>query len=104
MRPLNLLTRKNTAWQWGQQEQATFEALKERVTSEPILAQPDLTAQFVLEVDASGYVIGAVLLQTKEDGKLHPIEYYLSTLNEAKRNYDIYDLELLAIEIGRAHV
>ena len=102
-RPLNLLTRKNTAWQWGQQEQAAFEALKECITSEPILAQPDLTAQFLLEVDASGYVVGAVLLQSKEDRKLHPIEYYSSTLNEAERNYDIYDLELLAIVKALEH-
>ena len=42
-------------------------------------------------------MVGAVLLQSKEDRKLHPIEYYSSTLNEAERNYDIYDLELLAI-------
>ena len=80
-----------------------FEALKEHVTSEPILAQPNLTAQFSLEVDASGYVVGAVLLQSKEDGKLHPIEYYSSTLNEAERNYDIYDLELLAMVKALEH-
>jgi len=50
-----------------------------------------------LEVDASGYAVGAVLLQRKGDGKKHPIGYYSATLNEAQRNYDIYDLELLAI-------
>ena len=61
-----------------------FDALKEHVTSEPILVQPDLAAQFTLEVNASGYVVGAILLQIKEDGKLHPIEYYSSTLNEAE--------------------
>ena len=33
----------------------------------------------------------------KSDGKKHPIAYYSSTLNAAERNYDIYDLELLAI-------
>ncbi len=48
-------------------------------------------------MDASGYTVGAVLLQRKEDGKKHPIGYYSATLNEAQRNYDIYDLELLAI-------
>ena len=47
--------------------------------------------------------MGAVLLQSKEDGKLHPIEYYSSTLNEAERNYDIYDLELLAIVKALEH-
>ncbi len=53
--------------------------------------------QFELEVDASGYVVGAVLLQHKEDGKKHPIGYYSATLNEVQWNYDIYNLELLAI-------
>jgi len=56
-----------------------------------------LDDQFELEVDASGYAVGAVLLQCKEDGKKHPIGYYSATLNEAQRNYDIYDLKLLAI-------
>ena len=61
------------------------------------MAHAKLDDQFKLEVDASGYVVGAVLLQRKEDGKKHPIGYYSATLNEAQRNYDIYDLELLAI-------
>jgi hypothetical protein len=42
-------------------------------------------------------VVGAVLLQRKADGKLHLIEYFSATLNDAERNYDIYNLELLAI-------
>jgi hypothetical protein len=65
--------------------------------SGPILTQPVLTDQFDLEVDASGFAVGAVLLQMKEDKKRHPVSYYLATLNEAERNYNIYNLELLAI-------
>jgi len=61
------------------------------------LAHAKLDDQFELEVDASGYAVGAVLLQRKEDGKKHPIGYYSATLNEAQWNYDIYNLELLAI-------
>jgi hypothetical protein len=53
--------------------------------------------QFDLEVDASGFAVGAVLLQMKEDKKQHPVGYYLATLNEAECNYDIYNLELLTI-------
>jgi hypothetical protein len=62
-----------------------------------VLAHPVLTDPFKLEVDASGFAMGAVLLQKKEDGKKHPIAYYSKTLSAAERNYDIYDLELLAI-------
>jgi hypothetical protein len=96
-RPLNELTRKDATWTWNDRQQQAFTTLKHRVTSEPILAQPVLTDQFDLEVDALGFAVGAVLLQKKEDGKHHPIGYYSATLNEAERNYDIYNLELLAI-------
>jgi hypothetical protein len=47
--------------------------------------------------------MGAVLLQKKEDGKKHPIAYYSKTLSAAERNYDVYDLELLAIVNAMDH-
>jgi hypothetical protein len=68
-RPLNELTRKDTPWAWDTRQQQVFTTPKHRVTSEPILAQPVLNDQFDLEVDASGFAVGAVLLQKKEDGK-----------------------------------
>ncbi len=95
--PLHQLMHKNQEWQWGKREQDTFDKLKALVTVNPVLAHAKLEDQFKLEVDASGYAVGAVLLQRKEDGKKHPIGYYLATLNEAQWNYDIYNLELLAI-------
>jgi hypothetical protein len=84
-------------------QRQAFTTLKHRVTSELILAQPVLTDQFDLEVDTSGFAVGAVLLQKKEDRKHHPVGYYSATLNEAKRNYDIYNLELLAIVKALCH-
>jgi hypothetical protein len=96
-RPLNELTRKDASWAWDTRQQQVFATLKHRVTSEPILAQPVLNDQFDLEVDTSGFAVGVVLLQKKEDGKRHPVGYYSATLNEAERNYNIYNLELLAI-------
>jgi hypothetical protein len=64
--PLNELTRKDTEWSWETRHQNAFEELKRRVTTEPILAHPVLTDLFELEVDASGFAMGAVLLQKKE--------------------------------------
>ena len=58
---------------------------------------------FELEVDASGFALGAVLTQRGEDKKKHPIAYFSTTLSEAERNYDIYDLELLAIVKALRH-
>jgi len=54
------------------------------VTADPVLAHANLKDQFKLEVDASRYTVGAVLLQHKEDGKKHSIGYYLATLNKAQ--------------------
>jgi hypothetical protein len=101
--PLNSLTRKDAPWQWTYAQQQAFDTLQRRVTSEPILAQPTLTDQFNLEVDASGFAVGAVLLQKKADGKRHPVGYYSATLNAAERNYNIYNLELLAIVKALRH-
>jgi hypothetical protein len=96
-RPLKELTRKDTEWIWVERHQKAFEELCNRVTSEPVLAHPELDKPFELEVDASGFAIGAVLLQKKDDGKRHLITYFSKTLNKAQQNYDVADLELLAV-------
>ena len=50
-----------------------------------------------MELDASTIAIGAVLNQEGEDGRKHPIAYYLESFSAPERNYDVYDRELLAI-------
>ena len=100
---LNNLTRKGVPFIWDEECQKAYKTLKWRVTEEPVLAQPQLNKQFEIEVDASGYMIGAVLLQRGEDKKRHPIAYYSATLSEAERVYDIYDLEFLAISRATEH-
>ena len=101
--PLNALTKKDVTFVWNEKAQRAFDTLKACITDEPVLAHPDLTKQFELEVDASGYAVGAVLMQRQEDSKRHPVGFYSATLNPAERNYDIYDLELLAIVKALLH-
>ena len=96
-KPLNELTRKDDPFMWEDKHKTTFNTLQDLVTSEPVLRQPQLDKPFKVEVDTSGFALGGVLLQRQEDSKKHPIDYYSATLNEAQRNYDIYELELLAI-------
>ena len=66
---LTMLTKKNVEWEWGSKQQASFEKLKDLICSEPVLAHPKLSNPFELEVDASGYAIGAVLMQQQVDKK-----------------------------------
>ena len=51
----------------------------------------------IVEADASDFATGAVLSQKQDDGKIHPIAFMSKSLNDAERNYEIYDKELLAV-------
>ncbi|KRZ69227.1 Transposon Ty3-I Gag-Pol polyprotein [Trichinella papuae] len=58
----------DTRWKWTEDCQAAFDAVKHQLTSAPILAYPDFRRRFLVDVDASGDGLGAVLSQ--RDGKL----------------------------------
>jgi hypothetical protein len=89
--PLTDLTKK-VAFCWTEEAQKTFDKMKEVMSSCPVLALLDFTQPFVLECDASGVGIGAVLMQQK-----HPIAYERRKLSALERLYPIYDKEMLAI-------
>ncbi|XP_059068173.1 uncharacterized protein LOC131858745 [Cryptomeria japonica] len=89
--PLTDLTKKG-AFRWTEQVQGVFDRLKEVMSTCPVLALPDFSQPFVLECDASGFGIGAVLMQNK-----HPIAYESRKLQTNERLYSTYDKEMLAI-------
>lgn len=95
--PLTKLLHKDTPWSWGSEQHIAFEALKTAFVSAPILVMANPTREFVLECDASDYATGAVLSQVHADRKAHPVAFFSKTLNDAERNYEIYDKELLAV-------
>ena len=96
-RPLHKITRKENKWNWEERQQKSFEELKERFTTEPVLVTPDLDKEMRVEVDVSDFAMGGVLSMKCEDGRWRPVAYISKSLNEAKRNYEIHDKEMLAI-------
>jgi len=60
-RPLLDLTKKATPWLWEPKHKRAFEELKTRMCAAPVLAQPNFDKKFFLQVDASGFSVGAVL-------------------------------------------
>lgn len=94
--PLHNLTKKGHRWNWGGAEQQAFDALKQALTSAPVLAYPDFTAPFTLQTDASSFGLGAVLTQI-QGGQERVIAYASRTLNSAERNYTVTEKECLAV-------
>ncbi|GBN01029.1 Retrovirus-related Pol polyprotein from transposon 17.6 [Araneus ventricosus] len=88
-RPLSNLTKKNIVWKWSEQEQQAFKTLKQRLVTPPVLRQVDPTKPFIIRTDASGYGLGAVLLQGDSPADERPIEYASRLLSPAEKNYSM---------------
>ena len=95
--PLHLLTKKDQEYVWEELQQQAFAELKNRLTSSPVLRLPDLSKPFMIQTDASKLGTGAVLLQQDAEGVSHPCAYLSQALVGAEQNYQVYDLELLAV-------
>ena len=65
--PLNALTRKSVAFVWTPECRKAFEQLKTLLVTAPLLRYPDFSRPFILETDASGAGLGAVLAQSQEE-------------------------------------
>jgi len=96
-RPLYEMMRKENKWSWRERQQKAFEELKERFTMEPVLVIPDLDKEMRVKADASDFVTGGVLSIKCKDEKWRPVAYISKLLNEAERNYEIHNKEMLAI-------
>ena len=85
---------------WDDQCEKSFQELKSRLVSAPVLAYANFSLPFILEVDASFSGLGAVLSQEQE-GKVRPVAYASRSLSPSERNMSNYSsmkLEFLALK------
>jgi len=94
---MNVLTRKDVKWRWGEEEQAAFNELKKAFIMRPVLAAPDLNKEFRVETNASNYATGGVLSMKFSDDLWRPVAFISKSLSNTERNYEIHDKEMLAI-------
>ena len=73
---MNDLLKKGVPFEWKQEQEDTFQELKQAVQKEAVLLQPNQKKPFEVEIDASNYAIGAVLMQKDDKGILHPVAYF----------------------------
>jgi len=76
---------------------AAFEYLKERLTSNPILALPRRECLFILDTDACAVQIGCTLLQQQLDKRILMVGFYSRCLIPTEQNYLTTDRECLAV-------
>ena len=95
--PLHALTKKSSDFMWTAVCQGAFEKLRSLLTSAPVLAYPDFCVPFILETDASGNGLGAVLAQRQNDGLIRPIAYASRSLQEHEKRYGVTELEGLGV-------
>ena len=92
VKPLTSLLEKGKEFKWSEACQSSFEELKKRLTTAPVLIMPDLQKSFDIYCDASRQGLGCVLMQ---EG--HVIAYASRQLRKHEQNYPTHDLELAAV-------
>ena len=85
---------------WGKPQQEPFEILKQAIAQPPVLRMAEFDKKFIVQTDASGVALDAVLSQ-EFDGIRQPIAYASRTLSAQERKASlVYELECLAVLFG----
>ncbi|GJX74870.1 putative reverse transcriptase domain-containing protein [Tanacetum coccineum] len=91
-KPMTKLTQKKVKFVWGDKQEATFQLLKQKLCSAPILALPEGSKDFIAYYDASIKGLGDVFMQREK-----VIAYASRQLEIHEKNYTTHDLELGAV-------
>lgn len=97
--PLNQLRKKNSPMVWTKECDESWQTLKDKITSPPVLTTPDFSKRFAMFTDGSALGISACLAQ-EMDGAYKPIAFSSRKLKGFEANYSAYDIEALAISYG----
>jgi hypothetical protein len=90
--PLTALTRKNAPFTWSVECKESFQELKRRLVTAPVLTLPMESVGYVVYIDASKKGLGCVLMQ---QGRV--VAYASRQLKEHEKNYPTHDLELATV-------
>jgi hypothetical protein len=91
-KPMTELLEKGKTFEWTPRHEASFQELKKRLTTSPVLTMPDMEKPFSIYCDASGQGIGYVLMQ---DG--HVVAYASRQLRKHEEKYLTHDIELVTV-------
>ena len=95
--PLLKLLRQDVPWEWGPEQQAVWEKMKNKLKEAPYCVHYDPTAQHELHTDACGYGIAGILVQYRDKRKEGFVTAVSKTLNKTQRSWAITEKECYAI-------
>ena len=101
LKPIYDLTRKGRPFNWGKEQQDSFDEIKHRLIKPPVLHMPNKMGRFHLYSDTSKFATGSALYQI-QNGKPKLIAYASKRLPEAAKSYSIMELELCGLAINIA--
>ena len=93
---LTNLTKKGVDWQWGPYQKETSCQLKQTLCEVTILQFPNPKLPYTVVTDASGAVVGSVLMQDQGEG-LQPLASMSKALKPSERRYSAYEGELAVV-------
>jgi hypothetical protein len=94
--------KKTGEFHWSKETDNAFGMLKNLFTIIPILRIFNFSFRIRMETDVSGFALSAVISQLFSDlasmrNEWHLITFWSRKMTDTKRNYEIYDGELLII-------
>jgi hypothetical protein len=90
--PLHALTSVKNTFQWEGKKQKSFDTLKEKISTAPVLALSNLQHPFKIKSYANEYSMGEVLMQYRKPICNHSEKFYQFVVN-----YPTYDKDLYAL-------
>jgi len=90
--PLTKLTQKGVKFDWNERCETSFQMLKDKLMTAPVLPMSDRSGGYVVYTDASRNGLGCMLMQ---HGRV--IAYGSRQLKSHEKNYPTHDLELAVV-------
>ena len=98
--PLYNLLKNNQKFIWDESCQKSFDELKQRLVTAPVLDYPSVQKDSIIYCDASNHAVGYIYAQRDEHGVEKPVFYGGRTLRPNEKNWTIGEKECLALVLA----
>jgi hypothetical protein len=95
--PMEKILKKHCQFHWTEECQQSFDTLKQKMVTVPILVFPDWIKEFHVHVNASSIALGVVLAQPGTGDIDHPLAFASRKLSTTEINYTTTEREGLAM-------